>query len=128
MPASRPPILSLCPGEPFRIFFPLASLLGISGVSLWSLFFSGLHKFHPGPMHARLMIEGFLAGFVIGFLGTALPRLLSAPPLRRGELWTLLALYLTTAGLHIGEQPRAGDLVFIVLGCASSRRSSISRR
>jgi len=34
---------------------------------------------------ARLMIEGFLAGFVIGFLGTALPRLLNAPPLRRGE-------------------------------------------
>jgi uncharacterized protein involved in response to NO len=49
------------------------------------------------------------------FLGTALPRLLSAPSLRRGELWTLLALYLLTAGLHIGQQPRAGDLAFIAL-------------
>jgi len=112
---AKPRYLALCPAEPFRIFFPLATLLGISGVSLWPLFFSGLHKFYPGQMHARLMIEGFLAGFVIGFLGTALPRLLSAPPLRRGELWTLVALYLLSAGLHIGHQPRAGDLGFIAL-------------
>jgi uncharacterized protein involved in response to NO len=106
--------VDLCLSEPFRIFFPLATLLGISGVSLWPLFFSGIHKFYPGPMHARLMIEGFLAGFVLGFLGT-LPRLLSTPPLRRRELGTLLALYLATAGLHIGRQSRAGDLAFITL-------------
>ncbi len=112
---ARPSFLSLCPAEPFRIFFPLATLLGISGVSLWPLFFTGLHKFYPGLMHARLMSEGFLAGFVIGFLGTALPRLLSAPPLRRGELWTLVALYLLSAGLHIGHQVRAGDAAFIGL-------------
>ena len=104
-----------CQEEPFRIFFPLATLLGVSGVSLWPLFFSGLHKFYPGQMHARLMIEGFLAGFVLGFLGTALPRLLSAPPLRRVEFWILLSLFVLTAGLHIGEQPRLGDLAFIVL-------------
>ncbi len=115
MSNSRPAFFSLCPAEPFRIFFPLATLLGISGVSLWPLFFTGLHKFYPGLMHARLMSEGFLAGFVIGFLGTALPRLLSAPPLRRGELWTLIVLYLLSAGLHIGQQPRAGDAAFIGL-------------
>jgi uncharacterized protein involved in response to NO len=115
MSEPRPSFLSLCPAEPFRIFFPLATLLGLAGVSLWPLFFSGLHAFYPGPMHARLMIEGFLAGFVIGFLGTALPRLLSAPPLRRGELGTLLTLYLLTAGLHIGQQSRAGDAAFIAL-------------
>lgn len=111
----KPKFFDLCLAEPFRIFFPLATLVGMSGVSLWPLFFSGLHKFYPGMMHARLMIEGFLAGFVIGFLGTALPRLLSAPALRKGELRLLLALYLLTAGLHIGEQPRAGDCAFIML-------------
>ncbi|HEV7868592.1 MAG TPA: NnrS family protein [Chthoniobacteraceae bacterium] len=126
MTSQRSTFLSLCPAEPFRIFFPLATLLGISGVSLWPLFFSGVHPFYPGPMHARLMIEGFLAGFVIGFLGTAMPRLLSAPPLRRAELWTLLTLYLLTAGLHIGHQSRAGDLSFIALmlcfgGCMIAR-------
>ena len=74
----KPRFFDLCLAEPFRIFFPLATLFGLSGVSLWPLFFLGLHKFYPGPMHARLMIEGFLGGFVIGFLGTAGPRLLSA--------------------------------------------------
>lgn len=113
--SARPNYLGLCPAEPFRIFFPLATLLGISGVSLWPLFFTGLHKFYPGVMHARLMIEGFLAGFVIGFLGTAMPRLLSAPVLRAWELWTLVVLYLTTAGLHIGHQMIAGDFVFVAL-------------
>lgn len=115
MPGQRPSFLSRCPAEPFRIFFPLATLIGISGVSLWPLYFTGIHKFYPGMMHARMMIEGFLAGFVLGFLGTALPRLLSAPPLRRAELWALVFLFLLTAGLHIGLQPRAGDLAFIAL-------------
>jgi uncharacterized protein involved in response to NO len=115
MTSRRSSFLSLCLAEPFRIFFPLATLLGLSGVSLWPLFFSGLHKFYPGQMHARLMIEGFLAGFVIGFLGTALPRLLSAPALRRGELWPLVGLYLAAAGLHIAHRHGAGDLVYIAL-------------
>jgi uncharacterized protein involved in response to NO len=105
----------LCLAEPFRIFFPLATLLGISGVSLWPLFFSGLHKFYPGVMHSRLMIQGFLAGYVIGFLGTAIPRLLSAPHLRAWELWSLIALHLTAAGLHIGHQTALGDGVFVAL-------------
>ncbi len=72
MTAPRPSFLSLCPAEPFRIFFPLATLLGISGVSLWPLFFSGLHKFYPGPMHARgffhraaLQREAFLIARVV---------------------------------------------------------------
>lgn len=111
----RPGFLSLCPGEPYRIFFPLATLLGVSGVSLWPLFFSGLHEFYPGVMHARLMIEGFLAGFVLGFLGTALPRLLSIPPLRARELWPLVSAHLLCAGLHIAHQTLAGDLVFAAL-------------
>lgn len=126
MTHTRPSFFQLCLGEPFRIFFPLATLLGISGVSLWPLYFSGLHKFYPGPMHARLMIESFLGGFVLGFLGTALPRLLSARPLGRGEFWPVFTLYLLCAGLHIGEQPRLGDVAFVVLllvfgGCMLSR-------
>jgi uncharacterized protein involved in response to NO len=88
----RPSYFSLCGAEPFRIFFPLALLIGISGVSLWPLFFSGIHKFYPGIMHSRMMIQGFLSGFVIGFLGTAMPRLLSAPPLRGWETWTLVVI------------------------------------
>lgn len=112
MSAPRPLYLSMCAEEPFRLFFPLATLLGISGVSLWPLFFTGLHKFYPGIMHSRLMIQGFLGGYIIGFLGTAMPRLLSARPLRGWEVWPLCGLYLLAAGLHIGHQVFAGDIAF----------------
>jgi uncharacterized protein involved in response to NO len=101
-PNAKPRFTSLCPAEPFRVFFPLGAFLGIAGVSLWPLFFGGLHhSFYPGLMHGRLMIHGFLGAFVFGFLGTAMPRLLGAPALRPWELWTLVALHITTAGLHI---------------------------
>lgn len=112
----RPRYLSLCPAEPFRIFFPIGMLFGISGVSLWPLFYLGIHtSFYPGLMHARMMIEGFLAAFVLGFLGTAMPRVIGAPPLARWELWTLVLLHLTAIGLHIGLQPFGGDRVFLAL-------------
>jgi uncharacterized protein involved in response to NO len=106
----------LCAAEPFRIFFPLGMLFGISGVSLWPLYFLGIHRsFYPAVMHAYLMVQGFLAAFVLGFLGTAMPRLVEAPPLARWELWTLLLLHATAVGLHIGMQDFAGDWVFLAL-------------
>jgi uncharacterized protein involved in response to NO len=115
MSEHRPSFFSLCLAEPFRIFFPLGVLIGISGVSLWPLFFSGLHKFYPGVMHARLMIEGFMGAFVMGFLGTAGPRLTGTPHFSRRELGSLLALLVGTVGLHIGHQHFAGDLVFLAM-------------
>jgi uncharacterized protein involved in response to NO len=114
--SSRPSFWKLACVEPFRIFFPLGTLVGLSGVSLWPLFFTGIHtSFYPGVMHARLMIEGFLGGFVFGFLGTALPRITGTAPLSRWELGTLLTLYAATVGTHIAERPVAGDLFFLLL-------------
>ncbi|MDB6174477.1 MAG: hypothetical protein JWL59_3788 [Chthoniobacteraceae bacterium] len=112
----RPPsFFELCRAEPFRIFFPLGLLVGISGVSLWPLYFSGLHKFYPGVMHARMMIEGFLGAFVLGFLGTAMPRLTGTGPFSRLELTTLLALYIGAVGTHIAERYLAADCIFLAL-------------
>src|SRR5215204_1546274 len=107
----RPSYFALCRAEPYPLFFPLATLIGISGVSLWPPFFSRLHNFYPCVMHARLMVEGFLGGFIIGFLGTAVPRLLTAPPLRGWEAAMLAILHLTAAGLHIAHQVLLGDAV-----------------
>jgi len=91
-------------------------LFGFSGVSLWPLFYLGIHtSFYPGMMHARVMIEGFLGAFVFGFLGTALPRVTGAPPLKPWELWTLVLLHLAAVGTHIGLQPFAGDRLFLAL-------------
>src|SRR5690242_18540167 len=67
--------------EPFRIFFPAGVLAGIVGVSLWPLHFGGVLEFYPGQNHARIMACGLFGAFILGFLGTAMPRMLSAPRL-----------------------------------------------
>ena len=111
--AKRPPIN--CCEEPFRLFFPIGALLGVLGVSLWPLFYGGVLVTYPSVAHARLMIEGFMASFVIGFLGTAGPRITSAPHFSRNEVVALFTLDLLAAGLHFGGSNRAGDFVFVVL-------------
>jgi uncharacterized protein involved in response to NO len=99
--------------EPFRLFFPIGLILGIIGVSLWPLYYAGLVTTYPGTAHARLMIEGFMASFIIGFLGTAGPRITSTRHFSRVELITLLTLDLLSAGLHFGGSSRAGDVLFV---------------
>src|SRR4249919_324641 len=88
--------------EPFRVFFPTGALLGTAGVSLWVLYYCGVAIPYPNVTHARLMIEGFMASFIFGFLGTAGPRLTSAPPFSPAELATIFTLDLFAAGMHLG--------------------------
>ena len=98
--------------EPFRVFFPVGLLLGAIGVSVWIIYYEGITVVYPGVSHARLMIEGFIASFVIGFLGTAGPRLTKTPHFTRAEFFLLLTLDLLSAGLHLGGANRAGDAFF----------------
>lgn len=107
--------LQLCYEEPFRIFFPLGVLVGLFGVSLWPLYFAGVHKFYPGVMHARLMMEGFMGAFIVGFLGTAGPRLTGTAHFSRGELWTLLGTYAGVVGMQIAGHSLMGDMMFLLL-------------
>lgn len=101
--------------EPFRIFFPEGVLAGLIGVALWPLHFAGLAKWYPGQTHPRIMTYGMFGGFIFGFLGTAMPRMLSVKPL--GPLnvlmlvWVHLAMVLAFA---IGEV-LWGDVLFLVL-------------
>jgi uncharacterized protein involved in response to NO len=112
--------------EPFRLFFPVGLTLGIVGVSLWPLYYAGLSTMYPATAHARLMIEGFMASFIIGFLGTAGPRITATRHFSRGELITLLTLDLFSAGLHSGGSYRAGDILFIF--CLASFLFVIGKR
>jgi len=48
-------------------------------VLLWPLYVWHITAVYPGLAHSRIMVEGFLTCFVVGFLGTALPRLLDVP-------------------------------------------------
>jgi uncharacterized protein involved in response to NO len=114
--------------EPFRIFFPAGILLGLAGVSLWPLYYAELIVPYPATTHARLMIEGFVASFIIGFLGTAGPRITSTSPFLRSEMLGLLTLDLLAAGLHFSDSHRAGDALFVccvglLIFCASENDS-----
>lgn len=102
-------------GEPFRVFFPLAVIAGMLGVAIWPLHFAGLYPSYPGVPHVRLMTEGFFGGFIFGFLGTALPRVLSARRLSGVELIVFSVLYLSLVGLHVTGQTIAGDIGFLLL-------------
>jgi uncharacterized protein involved in response to NO len=112
--------------EPFRIFFPAGLLLGIVGVSLWPLFYLGAGIPYPGVSHARLMIEGFMGSFVLGFLGTAGPRILSAPALSLRIVGALFTLDLLAAGFHVAGANQIGDVCFVaclfVFMCAGANR------
>ncbi len=107
--------LALCFAEPFRIFFPLGLLLGAIGVALWPLFVWHAINFYPREAHLRLMIEGLMGSFIIGFLGTAGPRLLDARPFAAAETLMLLALQIISAALHLAQKQKAADAVFLVL-------------
>src|ERR1043166_3641548 len=115
--------------EPFRVFFPAAVLAGVTGVTLWPLYFSGLTKFYPGQSHARIMAQGLFGGFILGFLGTAMPRMLSAAPLGVVNVLVLLTLYGSmTISLAIHRFTAGGSLFvgllsfFIVLMLLRARK------
>lgn len=100
--------------EPFRIFFPAAVGVGLVGVGLWPLYALKMTDYYPGVSHARLMAYGFFGGFIVGFLGTALPRMLSSFALTAGEAGLSLGLYLTMAGAYMRSKTVLGDELFLV--------------
>ena len=113
--AAAPGVLAWLAAEPFRVFFASGALWSIIGVSLWPLFYAGKLAFHPGITHARLMIETFGGAFVAGFLGTAGPRMSSAPKLTPVELLALFALHTANGICHLKLMMREGDLCFITM-------------
>lgn len=100
--------------EPFRLFFPAATLAGLTGVSLWLPLLLGWTTDYPGAAHARIMVQGFFGGFIFGFLGTSLPRLLEVPALTAKEIFPLLALFLGNVVAHTLGATGWGDAVFVV--------------
>lgn len=65
--------------------------------------------------HARLMASGFFGGFILGFLGTALPRLLSAPPLGIRNTLLMAVLHLAMVAAYATGHLAWGDSLFAVL-------------
>ncbi len=101
--------------EPYRVFFASGALWSIVGVALWPLYHAQLLGFYPGFAHARIMIEAFGGAFVVGFLGTAGPRMASAPKLTPWELAWLLVLHQACALSHLTLRIVWGDGLFVAL-------------
>src|SRR5262252_3351330 len=101
--------------EPFRFFFPLGLLFGTIGVLLWPLFVWHVIAFYPANTHVRLMIEGLMGSFIIGFLGTAGPRLLDAQPFSVFETTHLLTIQVISVFFHLTQQQISGDIAFFIL-------------
>lgn len=89
-------------GEPFRLLFPLGTLLAICGTLIWPLFALGWLTAYPAAAHSGIIIQCFLTAFVIGFLGTALPRLLDVRRIGLGPSVFFSALLIVLCGLHLG--------------------------
>jgi uncharacterized protein involved in response to NO len=101
--------------EPFRVFFPEGVLAGIVGVALWPLYFAGINKFYPAQAHARIMAYGLFGGFIFGFLGTAMPRLLSVASLGTRNVMVLLGLHLAMLLAFAAQKIFWGDILFLSL-------------
>lgn len=121
-----PPVTARLAVEPFRVFFPLATLSGIAGVAMWPLFFGGWLEAYPGIAHARIMIHGFFLAFIVGFLGTALPRLMDAPKLSRPGLLAWVTVYSGMVGAYFTGRVAWGDALalgqmLLLIGFAAPR-------
>ncbi|WP_178087765.1 NnrS family protein [Methylacidimicrobium cyclopophantes] len=104
--------LRLCAREPYRILFPLGTVLGLLGVAVWPLSMLGWAPSPPLQSHPRIMVEGFVGSFVIGFLATSLPRLLEVEPLSGNLVLVLGVTLLSSSIFHLLGWPWAGDMLF----------------
>jgi uncharacterized protein involved in response to NO len=93
--------------EPFRLFFPMAALIGIGGVLHWVLYGTGLMTSYLASFHAVTQTQSFLLAFAAGFLLTAIPKRTRTPPASRAELG---ALALAIPGVSIAELFERSDL------------------
>lgn len=109
--------LGLVPSEPFRLFFPAGVLVSVIAALLWPMHYAGWVVMYPAVAHARLMIDGFVAAFAVGFMGTAGPRFLGAPKLTHGELVPLFGFYLASVIAQLAGKIVLGDILFVGFLC-----------
>ena len=101
--------------EPYRLFFASGAAWSLIGVSLWPIFYAKKLDFYPNLVHARLMIEAFGGAFIVGFLGTAGPRMVAAPRLTPPELIGLFSMHLACGTSHLMQHIAWGDVFFIAM-------------
>lgn len=90
--------------DPYRPFFVIGWGLAMAAVVPWLLLLYGFMETYPREMHADLMMGGFLMAFVMGFLGTALPRFTGTFGMERHEYYPLLLSLLCMPVAFVSRQ------------------------
>ena len=114
---------------PYRIFFPIGVLCLIIGVLLWlpQLWNSGSY---PIVAHRYLMLNGFSAFFIAGFLMTAVPNFSQTSPASMTEIYSFLIVSLLGLFFSFWEFEKVtyvssalqGALILLFLGNRISKR------
>lgn len=91
-PLAAPELVEVLRREPFRIFFPLAFVIGAAGVAHWVLLACGVIDLYLAQFHAVSQMQGFMLAFACGFLLTAIPKRTQTPAASWIEIGALTAL------------------------------------
>ena len=115
---------------PYRSLFALGITCAIGAALVWPLHAAGWIPY-PATLHWTLMIQGFIASFVLGFMLTAYPAFHHT---RKTEPWetlvvlALLAAGATSAALGSEAGPQAGFLLALLLLMTAVGRRTPDRR
>jgi len=101
--------------EPFRLFFPLAVLLGWVGIGHWVLYWRGITTTYSCLAHGLLQTQSFLMAFAIGFLLTAVPRRTRSASASATEIAIAAALLVAIAASLAAQLWVAGELAYLLL-------------
>jgi uncharacterized protein involved in response to NO len=98
--------------EPFRLYFLIGLITSCLGVLLWPSYYMHMMNWFPAEAHSRLMICGFGGFMVLGFIGTAGPRMLGSSSFHLFELLWHGLIGLLMVSLYLCNRIPQGDLFF----------------
>src|SRR6266542_758135 len=98
--------------EPFRIFFPLALLLGVAGVAHWIFLSVGALSHYLAVFHAVTQMQSFMLAFACGFLLTAIPKRTRSPAASWSEIAALVVLLPTVSIATLLGAGAVGQLAY----------------
>lgn len=107
-------LMGLLRTEPFRLFFPLALVIGVAGISHWLLLSTGAIGSYHGFFHAVTQMQAFLLAFAAGFLLTAIPKRTQSAPASWLEIGALAVLLPAISISTFFEMTVAGQLGYIL--------------
>ena len=108
---ATPAAIDVC-GEPFRIFFPLAAVLGAAGVLHWVLYGTGVLTQYLAGFHAVTQMQSFLLAFAAGFLLTAVPKRTRSAPASLLEIGALVALLPAVSFAELFGAPQLAQVLY----------------